>query len=139
MDATEGSIVVNATVAHTYARCLAFEDYPKFITVLKSVQKLNKNHFSALLEANGKQREAVIEIVLRVPGRRLAWRTLADHRPPDHLAAGVVSFSPLSDQRTRVTLKLTSRFGRAVSDRVGTYLQNFKRLIENESVTDNPL
>ena len=139
MDAAEGSIVVNAPVTDIYARWLAFEDYPKFITVLKSVQKLDKNHFSALLEVNGKQREAILEIVLNVPWRRLTWRTLADHRAPDHLAAGVVSFSPVSDQSTRVTLKLTSSFGHAVSDRVGAYLQNFKTLIENESVTDNPL
>ena len=137
MDTAEGSIVVNAPVAPVYARWLAFEDYPKFITVLKSVQKLDKNHFSALLEVNGKQREAILEIVLNVPGRRLAWRTLTEHSSSDYRAAGVVSFAPLSDQSTRVTLKLTSSFRHAASDRVGTYLQNFKTLIENDAATDS--
>src|SRR5205807_7323693 len=131
MDAAEGSIVINAPVSDVYKRWLAFEDYPKFITVIKRVRKLDANHFVASLRFNGKQYETTLEMMLRVPERRLAWRTLADHRAPDHLAAGVVSFAPLSDQSTCVTLKLASSFGGAVSGRVDRYLQNFKQLIEN--------
>jgi uncharacterized membrane protein len=130
MDAAEGSIVVKAPVADVYQRWLAFEDYPKFITAIKSVRKLDANHFVASLGFNGKQYQTTLEVMLRVSERRLAWRTLADHRAPDHLAAGVVSFAPLSDQSTCVTLKLTSSFGGAISNRVDKYLHNFKRLIE---------
>jgi uncharacterized membrane protein len=132
MDAAEGSIVVKAPVADVYERWLAFEDYPKFITAIKRVRKLDANHFSASLAFNGKQHEATLEMMLRVPERRLAWRTLADHRAPDHFAAGVVSFASLSDQITCVTLKLTSSFGGAVSGRVDRYLHNFKRLVEDQ-------
>ena len=131
-DATEGSIAVNAPVAAVYKRWLAFEDYPKFITAIKRVRKLDANHFVASLGSNGKEYETTLEMVLRVPERRLAWRTLADPRIPDHFAAGVVSFAPLSEQSTCVTLKLTSSFGGAVSRRLGIYLQNFKKLIEDE-------
>jgi uncharacterized membrane protein len=130
MDAAEGSIVVNAPVADVYERWLAFEDYPKFITVIKRVRKLDANHFSASLAFKGKLHEATLEMMLRVPERRLAWRTLADHRAPDHLAAGVVSFVSRPDQSTCITLKLTSSFGGAVSRRVDRYLHNFKRLVE---------
>ena len=130
IDAAAGSIVVNAPVADVYERWLAFEDYPKFITVIKRVRKLDANHFSASLAFNGKLHEATLEMMLRVPERRLAWRTLADHRAPDHLAAGVVSFVSRPDQSTCFTLKLTSSFGGAVSRRVDKYLQNFKRLVE---------
>jgi len=94
------------------------------------VRKSDENHFSASLAFNGKQHEATLEIMLRVPERRLAWRTLADHRAPDHLAAGVVSFASLSDPSTCVTFKLSSSFGGAVSNRVDKYLHNFKRLVE---------
>src|SRR6266404_6390534 len=132
MNAAEGSIVVNAPVADVYERWLAFEDYPKFITAIKRVRKLDTNHFVASLGFNGKQYETTLEFMLCVPERRLAWRTLADHHAPDHFAAGVVSFVPLSDQGTRVTLKLTSSFGGAVSGRVDKYLHNFKRLVESE-------
>ena len=130
IDAAEGSIVVKAPVAAVYERWLAFEDYPKFITAIKRVRKLDANHFIALLGFNGKQYEATLEVMLRVPERRLAWRTIADHRAPDHFAAGVVSFASLFDQSTCVTLKLTSSFGGAVSYRIDKYLHNFKRLVE---------
>jgi uncharacterized membrane protein len=130
MDAAEGSIVVKAPVTAVYKRWLEFEDYPKFITVIKRVRKLDANHFVASLAFNGKQHEATLEMMLRVPERRLAWRTLADHRASDHLAAGVVSFVSRPDQSTRITLKLTSSFGGAVSRRIDRYLHNFKRLVE---------
>src|SRR5204863_9675405 len=128
--AGQGAVVVMAPVADVYERWLAFEEYPKFIAAIKRVRKLDANHFVASLGFNGKQYETTLEMMLHVPERRLAWRTLADHRAPDHLAAGVVSFAPLSDRSTCVTLKLTSSFGGAVSTRIDKYLHNFKRLIE---------
>jgi len=130
MDAAEGSIVINAPVAAVYKRWLAFEDYPKFITAIKRVRRLDANHFVASLGFNGKHYDTTLEMILRVPERRLAWRTLADHHAPDHFAAGVLSFTPAAKQSTCVTLKLTSSFGGAVSNRVDKYLHNFKRLIE---------
>ena len=133
IDAAEGSIVVNAPVGNVYGRWLAFEDYPKFLTAIKCVRRLDANHFVATLGFNGKQYDTTLEMILRIPERRLAWRTLADHRAPDHFAAGVVSFAALSDRSTRITLKLTSSFGGAVGRRVDKYLGNFKRLIEEES------
>src|SRR3954451_6020404 len=89
-------------------------------------------HFIASLGFNGKEYDTTLEMMLRVAERRLAWRTLADHRAPDHFAAGVVSFTPLSDRSTYVTLKLSSSFGGAISGRIDKYLHNFKRLIEAE-------
>ena len=130
MNAAKGLIVVDAPVAAVYKHWLAFEDYPKFITVIKRVRKLDANHFVASLGFNGKQYNTTLEVMLYVPERRLAWRTLADHHAPHHFAAGVVSFESLSDQSTCVTLKLTSSFGGAVSNRIDRYLHNFKRLIE---------
>ena len=130
MVAAQGSIVVNAPVAAVYKRWVTFEDYPKFINVIKRVRKLDANHFVALLAFNRKQYETKLEMMLRVPERRLAWRTIADHSARNHLATGVVSFESLSDQSTRVALKLASSFGGAVSRRIDKYLRNFKRLIE---------
>jgi uncharacterized membrane protein len=138
VDAAEGSIAVNASVAHVYERWVAFEGYPEFITVIKRVRRLDENHFVASLAFNGKQYETTLEMMLCVPERRLAWRTLADHRARDHFAAGVISFAPLSDRSTCVNFKLTSSFGGAVSRRIAKYLQNFKRLIENQGGRNSP-
>ncbi|MEY2502240.1 MAG: hypothetical protein QOI07_2574 [Verrucomicrobiota bacterium] len=137
VDAAEGSIVVNAPVAAVYKGWLAFEDYPKFITAIKCVRPLDASHFVASLRFNGKEYDATLEMMLRVPERRLAWRTLADSRAPDHFAAGVVCFVSLGDESTAITFKLTSSFGGAVSNRVDKYLHNFKRLIENSSYRRN--
>src|SRR6266705_3232067 len=92
MNAAEGSIVVNAPVADVYERWLAFEDYPKFITVIERVRKLDPNHFVASLRFNGKHYETTLEMMLRVQDRRLAWRTFSQGHTPAHLATGVVSF-----------------------------------------------
>ena len=126
----EGSIDVNVPVTTVYKRWLVFEDYPKFITAIKRVQKLDKNHFVALFAFNRMEYEATLEITLRVPERRLAWRTICNGHAQNHLAAGVVSFASLSDHGTRVSLKLTSSFGGGLSNRIDKYLCNFKRLIE---------
>jgi uncharacterized membrane protein len=133
MDAAEGSIVVNAPVSDVYQRWLAFEDYPKFINVIKRVRKVDANHFVASLRFNGKPYETMLEMILRVQDRRLAWRTVANGHKPAHLATGVVSFLSHRDRMTRITLKLTSSFGGAVGRRVDKYLRNFKRLIEGQA------
>ena len=53
--------MINAPIANVYKRWLAFEDYPKFITVIKRVQKLDDNHFVASLAFNGKQYDTTLE------------------------------------------------------------------------------
>jgi uncharacterized membrane protein len=133
MGAAEGSIVVNAPVSDVYQRWLAFEEYPKFITVIKRVRKLDTNHFVASLRFNGKPYETTLEMMLRVQDRRLAWRTMSDGHTPTHLATGVVSFVSYRDRMTRISFKLTSSFGGAVARRVDKYLHNFKRLIEEQA------
>jgi len=136
MNAAQGSIVVKAPITAVYKRWLAFEDYPKFVTAIKRVRKLDVNHFVATLAFNGKQYYAMLEIMLRVPERRLAWRTVSNGHAPDHLAAGVVSFTSCLDRTTCITFKLTSSFGGAVSRRVDRYLHKFKRLIEERESED---
>jgi uncharacterized membrane protein len=138
MNAAEGSIVVRVPPTAVYQRWLAFEDYPKFITAIKRVRQLDANHFVASLGFHGKQYDTTLEMMLSVPPRRIAWRTLANKQAPNHFAAGVVSLTPLSDQSTCVTLKLTSSFGGAVSNRVAKYLRNFKQLAEEREAASVP-
>ena len=49
------AFVVKAPVAEVYRRWLVFEDYSKFVTAIKRVQKLDANRFAASLGFNGKQ------------------------------------------------------------------------------------
>ena len=115
MAAAEGSIAVNAPVDAIYKSWLAFEDYPKFITAIKRVRKLDANHFVALFAFNGKQYEATLEITLRVPERRLAWRTISNGHAHDHLAAGVVWLATDYDLGAPVTQKNNTKLGGQIS------------------------
>lgn len=66
-------------------------------------------------------------MVLQIPGRRIAWRSISDG-----FMSGVVSFEPRSQEETEVTLKIRSIFDPSgLSHRVEEYLGNFKRMVEN--------
>src|SRR5437868_15473372 len=110
MNMAEGSILVQASIGTVYRQWVRFEDFPKFITAIKEVQKVDANHFSILVARDGKRRERVLEIMLRVHERRLAWRVLAGESSSNHHATGVVFFTAQSDQSTSLTLKINSSF-----------------------------
>ena len=127
MNAAERSIIVNAPVAEVYERWLSFEEIPKFIKSLGNFERIDDTHFSFSHIRDGKEERGVIEVIRQIPERRIAWRTIADN-----VGLGVVSFEPLSDTATEITLKLRSAFDPSISGQSAEeYLQNFKQLIEN--------
>jgi uncharacterized membrane protein len=128
MNAAEKSIVVNAPVAEVYERWLHFEELPKFIKSLGDVERIDDTHFSFSNHRDGKEQRGVIEVMRQIPERRIAWRTIADG-----VGLGVVSFEPLSDTLTEITLKLRSLFDPSISGQSAEeYLLNFKQSIEQE-------
>jgi uncharacterized membrane protein len=132
MSTAQGSILIKAPIASVYRRWLRFEDSPQFMTAVKEVEKLDANHFFMTMTCNGKRMEGVLEIMLRVPERRIAWRLVAGKSHYDHVATGVTSFTSQSDRSTRVNLKISSpTVGDDLSGRVHQYLRNFKRLVED--------
>ncbi|MEY2495350.1 MAG: hypothetical protein QOJ45_1842 [Verrucomicrobiota bacterium] len=127
MNAAEKSIIVNAPVAEVYERWLCFEELPKFIRSLGNVQRIDDTHFSFSNVRDGKELNGVIEVIRQIPERKIAWRTIADG-----VGLGVVSFEPLSDSTTEITLKLRSLFDPSISGQSAEeYLLNFKQLMEN--------
>ena len=134
MNIAQGSILVKAPIGSVYRRWLRFEDSPQFMTAVKKVEKLDANHFFIAVTCNGKRMEGVLEIMLRVPDRRLAWRLVAGKSHCDHVATGVTSFTSQSDRSTRVSLKVSSSaVDDNLSDRVHQYLRNFKRRVEDRA------
>ena len=130
MNAVQRSIVVNAPIGSVYRQWLRLEDLPKFISAVKEVKKLDANHFLIAVSNKTKRYEGVLEIVLQVPERRLAWRVVARGSSSQHFATGVISFTSRSERITQVALRMSSSFNGAVSRRLNRYLRNFKRLIE---------
>jgi len=128
MTATRASIVVRVPLKRAYQQWARIEDLPKFITPLRNVRRIDGCQFSYSWHANGDEYRGVLQILLQIPGRRIAWRALSNA-----LMAGVVSFEPHSEQETEVTVKIRSVFDLPnLSVKLEEYLGNFKRLVESE-------
>jgi uncharacterized membrane protein len=119
---------VKAHVDRVYGQWSRIEDLPKFITSLRDVQRIDDTHFCYVWDPNGEDKQGIFQIVLQIPGRRIAWRSMSNG-----FVSGVVSFEPRSHHETEVTLKIRSIFDPpSLSRRVEEYLSNFKRLVESE-------
>jgi uncharacterized membrane protein len=128
MNAAEKSIVVNAPIAEVYERWLRFEELPKFIPSLGTVQRIDDTHFSFSSLRDGKEQRGVIEVIRQVPERRLAWRTITEE-----VGLGVISFEPRSDTSTEITLQLRSVFDPSSPvESADEYLLKFKALLESK-------
>ena len=131
MNAARHFVVVKAPVDRAYGQWSCIEDLPKFITSFREVQRIDETHFSYVWHPGGEDKQGIFQIVLQIPGRRIAWRTTSNG-----FASGVVSFEPFSQQETEVTLKIRSIFDSpSLLRRVEEYLSNFKRLVESEGAT----
>ena len=131
LNAARRSIVVKVPVQRAYQQWARVEDLPKFITPLQKVRRIDDTQFSYTWHPDGEERQGVFHIVLQIPGRRIAWRTLSNA-----LMSGVVSFEPRSERETEVTLKIRSVFDPPnLSLRLEEYLGNFKRLVESHDAT----
>ena len=130
MNAAQEFVVVKAQLNRVYEEWSRIEDLPRFITSLRRVRRIDDTHFSYTWHPNGDEQQGVFHIVLQIPGRRIAWRTMSEG-----FMSGVVSFEPRSQEETEVTLKIRSIFDPpSLSQRVEEYLRNFKQLIENGEV-----
>ena len=114
-----------------YERWNRVEDYPAFMEGVQEIQWLDEKRFILKSEFAGTVFESVCEVVLRIPAKRLAWRTLSG---PD--SSGVVCFEPVGEG-TAVTLKLRYNPGDGWSDesvvkaRLERNLERFKKLVES--------
>ena len=131
INAAQQCVVVKAPVARVYEQWSRIEDLPRFITAIREVQRIDDAHFSYVWHPNSENKKGIFQIVLRIPGRRIAWRTISTG-----FMSGVVSFEPRSEQETEVILKIRSVFDPpTLSLRLEEYLGNFKRLLESEDTT----
>ena len=132
MNGARHLIVVKAPLERVYKQWSRIEDLPKFIAPLRQVQRLDATHFSYTWRPDGEDQQGIFHIVLQIPCRRIAWRTMASG-----FMSGVVSFEPRSSDETEVTLKVRSTFDpAALSRRLEECLRNFKQLAESEKTVE---
>jgi uncharacterized membrane protein len=132
----EQSIEVDVPAKTAYNQWTQFEEFPKFMEGVKSVQQLNDKRLHWRAEIAGKEKEWDAEITEQIPDQRIAWRSRSGASN-----GGVVTFHVLSPTRSKVMLQLEydpetfiEKAGDAVgivSQRVSGDLERFKDFIES--------
>ncbi len=107
-------VAVPATTA--YNQWTQFEEFPRFMEGVQSVQQLDDTHLRWIAEIGGKHEEWEAEIIERHPDERVAWKAIGVKGN-----AGVVTFHRLNDEETRVTVQMDWQ-PEGVIEHVGTAL-----------------
>ena len=100
-DVTE-TIDVDRDVRTVYNQWTQFEEFPRFMEGVDRVQHIDDRHLHWEVDIVGVDREFDAEITEQTPDQRIAWRSRTGVDQ-----GGVVTFHPLNDEQTRVTLQLT--------------------------------
>src|ERR1043165_8893792 len=132
--ALECTVTVQAPISDVFERWCRVEDFPSFMEGVREIRWLDDKRFSLKSENGGEYFHSTCELTLRIPERRMAWRTIEG---PD--SSGVACFQNVGGGVTEVTLKMrynpetgwTDRV--QVEDRLQRNLVRFKNLVETGS------
>lgn len=101
MPTIEHSVDVHVPVRVAYDQWTRFEQYPKFMLHVESIQQLDDRRLHWRVNLGGQIREFEAEIVEQTPDKRIAW-----HSTGGVQNRGVVTFHRLDDASCRVMLQL---------------------------------
>ena len=138
MPKVQDSIEVQVSVQQAYNQWTQFEQFPKFMDGIQSVQQLDETHVQWVAEIGGASRQWTTEITEQKPDEKIAWKTIKGEVKND----GVVTFEPMGDAQTRVNVQMDvesdSTAENVAGDLLGVVksqvrgdLERFKQLIEN--------
>ena len=129
------AITVDCPVSTTYNQWTQFEELPRFMENVRSVQQIDDTHLHWAAEIGGNRHEWDAEITEQRPDQVIAWRAL-----DGQYNSGRVLFEAVDAQTTKITVEieygtegtaetLGARLG-ADNRRVAGDLERFKELIE---------
>ena len=138
MPKIQDSIELAVPVRQAYNQWTQFEEFPKFMEGIQSVQQLDDTHVQWVAEIRGESRQWTTEITEQQPDKTVAWKTIDGEVKND----GVVSFEQIAGGQTRVHVELDvdgdSTAENVAGDLLGVVksqvrgdLERFKQLIEN--------
>src|SRR5512133_3144551 len=138
MPKIQDTIDVQVPVQRAYNQWTQFEDFPKFMEGIQSVQQLDDTHVRWVAEIRGESREWTTEITDQQPDEKIAWKTIDGELKND----GLVTFERVGDGQTRVNVQMDvegdSTAENVAGDLLGIVkaqvhsdLERFKQLIEN--------
>src|SRR4029078_5829612 len=100
---------VEVPVRVAYDQWTQFEEFPRFMDGVRSVEQLNDTTLAWNAEINGIDRSCRAEITEENPAAVVAWHSTSGAKND-----GLVSFEPIGGSRTRVTLELEGEPGGVV-------------------------
>jgi uncharacterized membrane protein len=133
----EDSIEVRVPVQQAYNQWTQFEEFPKFMEGVQSVQQLDDTHVQWVAEIRGESRQWTTEITEQRPDEKIAWKTIDGEVKND----GVVTFEQVGDALTRVNVQMDVEGESALENVAGDLLgivqaqiegdlERFKQLVE---------
>jgi uncharacterized membrane protein len=135
MSTIDRTIELDVPVRTAYDQWTQFEEFPRFMEGVISVDQLDSKTLQWRARIGGVERAWRAEITEQEPDRRIAWRSTDGARND-----GVVTFEPIGDARSRVRVQLDvapSDPIEAVGDAIGIVerqaegdLERFKEYIE---------
>jgi len=133
------AIEVNVPVSAAYNQWTQFEEFPRFMENVESVNQIDDTHLRWIAEIGGKREEWTAEITRQEPDQVVAWRAV-DGKP----VSGEVRFQPLGADLASVEVKMTwepEGFLEAAADKIGVDtdlvkadLERFKELVESRGI-----
>ena len=137
MPKIEDSVEVQVPVQQAYNQWTQFEEFPKFMEGIQSVQQLDDTHVQWVGEIRGESRQWTTEITEQKPDEKIAWKTIDGEVKND----GVVTFEQVGDGQTRINVQMDvegeSTAENVAGDLLGIVerqvhgdLERFKHLIE---------
>jgi uncharacterized membrane protein len=138
MPKVDDSIEVQVPVQQAYNQWTQFEEFPKFMDGIQSVQQLDDGHVKWVAEVRGETRQWTTEITEQRPDERIAWRTIEGEVKND----GIVTFEQVGDDQTRINVEMdvegesgmenvAGELLGVVKSQVRGDLERFKQLIES--------
>ncbi len=138
MSKIEQSVEVEVPVRVAYDQWTQFEEFPKFMQGVESVEQIDDTHLHWVAKVAGVRKEWDAEITQQEPDQRIAWTATSGAGN-----GGAVDFHRIDDRLTRVNLTmdiepdgLVETVGDAVGvpDRmVSGDLDRFKEFIEERA------
>jgi uncharacterized membrane protein len=117
MSTIEESIDVQVPVRTAYNQWTQFEEFPKFMEGVKTVQQLDDVSLHWTAEIAGQERDWEAKITEQVPDERVAWTSTSGTGN-----AGVVTFHKIDPTTTRMMLQLEI-YPEDFKEKVGDWLQ----------------
>ena len=135
METVKEAIQVDVPVSTAYNQWTQFEEFPKFMDGVESVEQIDDTHLRWVAEVGGERREWLAETVEQVPDEKLAWRAVDGIGPN-----GIVTFEPLGEEKTLITVEMSYEpegFKETLGAKVGLDnrqvredLERFKQVVE---------